>query len=178
MFRVFCLQAASNVAKKYSGMVVYFGSDNSVSPKRMHMTQLILDSESSLYPESRHNHVCRDSIVHYSVFDIYTLLDLLHQLLHDWKSQVFIQVRMLIIDSLSSLISPVVGGGFYTGHAIMVSAGFLLKELALEHNLSVLLTMYCSYISLLLRTKNQPSVERAASKCAVNVYICLFICCL
>lgn len=79
------------------------------------------------------------SIVCHSVFDIFTLLDMLHLLMNDLKSQVFYhtsvlcllfdyhvcfdvhignifmqidcQVRMLIIDSLSSLIAPVLGGG-------------------------------------------------------------------
>lgn len=45
------------------------------------------------------------SIVHYSVFDIYTLLDLLHQLLHDLKSQVInMQHRYIFLHILIFLI--------------------------------------------------------------------------
>ncbi|XP_073144177.1 DNA repair protein RAD51 homolog 4 isoform X2 [Henckelia pumila] len=134
-----CLQAAANVAKKYAGMVVYLDSGNSFSPKRM--AQFL--SRSFNPANSEVNQILErvmSSIMHHSVFDMFTLLDLLHQLLHDFKSQICCQVRMVIIDSLSSLISPVLGGGGAHGHALMVSAGFLLKELAHEHNLSVVVT--------------------------------------
>ncbi|XP_073144181.1 DNA repair protein RAD51 homolog 4 isoform X6 [Henckelia pumila] len=135
-----CLQAAANVAKKYAGMVVYLDSGNSFSPKRM--AQFL--SRSFNPANSEVNQILErvmSSIMHHSVFDMFTLLDLLHQLLHDFKSQICCQVRMVIIDSLSSLISPVLGGGGAHGHALMVSAGFLLKELAHEHNLSVVVSM-------------------------------------
>ncbi|XP_020552632.1 DNA repair protein RAD51 homolog 4 isoform X4 [Sesamum indicum] len=56
------------------------------------------------------------------------------------NTEIGCNVRMLIIDSLSSLIAPVLGGGGAHGHALMVTAGFLLKELAHEHNLSIVVT--------------------------------------
>ncbi|XP_073270422.1 LOW QUALITY PROTEIN: DNA repair protein RAD51 homolog 4, partial [Primulina huaijiensis] len=126
-----CLQAASNFAKKYSGMVVYFESGNSVSPKRM--AQLLSPSSNPANPEIQNvNQILEQlmsSIVHYSVFDIYTLLDLLHRLLHGLKSQMCCQVRMLIIDSLPSFISPVLGGGGAHGACAALSLGFnMLSE--------------------------------------------------
>ncbi|KAL2239771.1 UNVERIFIED_CONTAM: DNA repair protein RAD51 [Sesamum indicum] len=57
------------------------------------------------------------------------------------NTEIGCNVRMLIIDSLSSLIAPVLGGGGAHGHALMVTAGFLLKELAHEHNLSIVVTI-------------------------------------
>nr|GMD14169.1 DNA repair protein RAD51 homolog 4 isoform X1 [Ipomoea batatas] len=50
------------------------------------------------------------------------------------------RARMLIIDSISSLITPVLGGSGAHGRALMASAGFILKQLADEHNLPVLVT--------------------------------------
>ncbi|XP_057781647.1 DNA repair protein RAD51 homolog 4 isoform X3 [Salvia miltiorrhiza] len=55
-------------------------------------------------------------------------------------AEIDFQVRMLIIDSLSSLIAPVLGGGGAHGHALMVTAGFLLKEIAHEFNVCVVVT--------------------------------------
>ncbi|GFS30663.1 RmlC-like cupins superfamily protein [Actinidia rufa] len=49
------------------------------------------------------------------------------------------QVRLLIVDSISSLITPVLGGSGSHGHALMISAGSFLKRLAHEHNLAVLI---------------------------------------
>ncbi|CAN1230779.1 DNA repair protein RAD51 homolog 4 [Linum grandiflorum] len=48
--------------------------------------------------------------------------------------------RLLIIDSISSLITPILGGTSSQGRALMTSLGFLLKKLAHEHNIAVLVT--------------------------------------
>ncbi|PIN18456.1 ATP diphosphatase [Handroanthus impetiginosus] len=68
-----CLKAASHVARKYSGTVMYFDSGNSFSPKRV--AQFLTQSSDPA------------------------------------NIEIGSQVRMLIIDSLSSLIAPVLGGG-------------------------------------------------------------------
>ncbi|KAL6577229.1 hypothetical protein OROMI_011505 [Orobanche minor] len=104
-----CLKAASHVASKYLGTVIYFDTGNSFSAKRI--AQFLSRS-------SR----CADNKVNKTV------------------EQIGCNIRMLIIDSLSSLIAPILGGGGAHGHALMLTAGFLLKELAHEHNLSVLVT--------------------------------------
>ncbi|KAK4492033.1 hypothetical protein RD792_002823, partial [Penstemon davidsonii] len=134
----FCLQAASNVARQYSGRVMYFDSGNSFSPKRI--AQFLHSSDRSSTKANEVSKKIMSNILHHSIFDIFTLLDMLHQLVTNLKTQVDCQVRILIIDSLSSLIAPVLGGGGAHGHGLMVSAGFLLKELAHEHNLSILVT--------------------------------------
>ncbi|WMV56450.1 hypothetical protein MTR67_049835 [Solanum verrucosum] len=79
------------------------------------------------------------NIVCFSVFDIFTLFEVLHQLKNNLRSQKDEHIRMLIIDSISSLIAPILGGGAH-GHALMLSAGFLLKRLAHEHDISILVT--------------------------------------
>ncbi|KAI3461510.1 hypothetical protein Pfo_018173 [Paulownia fortunei] len=134
-----CLKAASHVATKYLGTVMYFDTGNSFSPKRI--AQFLSQSSDPANTEvNKTVQRVMSSIVCNSIFDIFTLLDMLHQLRNNLKSQIGCQVRMLIIDSLSSLIAPVLGGGGAHGHALMITAGFLLKELAHEHNLSVVVT--------------------------------------
>ncbi|KAK1321724.1 hypothetical protein QJS10_CPA03g01463 [Acorus calamus] len=49
-------------------------------------------------------------------------------------------LRLIVIDSISSLLAPILGGIDANGWSLMQSAGFLLKRLAGEHNLSVLVT--------------------------------------
>lgn len=128
------------MARNYLGKVIYFDTGNSFSPKRV-VQFLGLSSDPSTAEANKTVERVMSSIVCHSVFDIFTLLDMLHLLMNDLKSQIDCQVRMLIIDSLSSLIAPVLGGGGAHGHALMVTAGFLLKELAHEYNLSVVVTL-------------------------------------
>ncbi|KAK9280265.1 hypothetical protein L1049_013953 [Liquidambar formosana] len=138
-----CLQAASNIAKKYTGNVVYLDTCNSFSPQRIaHFIDQILDPP---FKEAK----CKvlqevmSSILCHSVFDIFAMLDVLYQLESNLISQMQTgdgRVRLLIVDSMSSLITPILGGSGLHGRALMVSSGFLLKKLAHEHNVAVLVT--------------------------------------
>ncbi|KAL3530690.1 hypothetical protein ACH5RR_010012 [Cinchona calisaya] len=134
-----CLLAASNVAKRRLGKVMFLDTGNSFSPKRI--AYFISNT-----PEHADNEANRslphilDNILCHSVFDIFTLLDVLQQLLNNLTYQIGQRLRMLIVDSISSLITPVLGGAGTHGHALMAFAGVLLKKLAHEYNLSVLIT--------------------------------------
>lgn len=131
-----CLQAASNVAKM--GKVVFLDTGNSFSPKRI--AQFLISDPA----DKESNHIILQkvlkNIICYSVYDIFTLLDVSHQLKSNLTSQTGGQVRLLIVDSISSLITPVLGGSGSHGRALMISAGSFLKKLAHEHNLAVLVT--------------------------------------
>uniref|UniRef100_A0A5B7AVY2 RecA family profile 1 domain-containing protein n=1 Tax=Davidia involucrata TaxID=16924 RepID=A0A5B7AVY2_DAVIN len=135
-----CLQAASNVAKKYMGGVLFLDTGNSFSPKRI--AHFISQISGPADKEANHKILQKlmSSISCQSVFDFFTLLDVLHQLKSNLRSQTGGQLRLLIIDSISSLITPILGGRGSHGRALMISAGFLLKKLAHEHNLCVLVT--------------------------------------
>ncbi|XP_019066797.2 DNA repair protein RAD51 homolog 4 isoform X2 [Solanum lycopersicum] len=132
-----CLQAASAVAKSW-GKIIFLDSGNSFSPKRV--AQIVTQtSDLSAYEVDKALQEVMNNIVCFSVFDIFTLFEVLHQLKNNLRSQKDQHIRMLIIDSISSLIAPVLGGGAH-GHALMVSVGFLLKRLAHEHDISILVT--------------------------------------
>lgn len=134
-----CLQAASAVAKSW-GKIIFLDSGNSFSPKRV--AQVVTQtSDLSAYDEvDKSLQQVMNNIVCLSVFDIFTLFEVLHQLKNNLRSQIDQHIRMLIVDSISSLIAPILGGGGAHGHALMVSAGFLLKRLAHEHDISILVT--------------------------------------
>ncbi|XP_039689473.1 DNA repair protein RAD51 homolog 4 isoform X3 [Medicago truncatula] len=135
-----CLMSSSTVAKNKCS-VIYLDTGNSFSPQRI----AYFVGQSSDYVSVNQNIL--DRIICYPVFDVYQMFDLLHQLKINLRSQVFIdivksdhQVQVLIVDSISSLITPILRGNGPQGHALMISSGFLLKQLAHEHNIAVLVT--------------------------------------
>ncbi|XP_048140502.1 DNA repair protein RAD51 homolog 4 isoform X4 [Rhodamnia argentea] len=84
-----------------------------------------------------------NSILCQSVFDIFSMFDVLHCLESKLKSQMCRGDNdeiLIIIDSISSLITPILGSSGSQGRALMVSAMSLLKKLAHEYNLAVLVT--------------------------------------
>ncbi|XP_077213221.1 DNA repair RAD51-like protein [Tasmannia lanceolata] len=138
-----CLQAASHIAYKYMGTVMFLDTCNSFSSNRIaHIVSQLFSPTVNKVKERSFESVL-SSIFYQSVFDIFTLLDILHQLEFSLRSQVKSEdnrMHLLVIDSISSLISPVLGGKGSHGHSLMVSTGLLLKKLVHEYNLSVLVT--------------------------------------
>ncbi|KAI4322179.1 hypothetical protein L6164_021896 [Bauhinia variegata] len=139
-----CLQSASTVAKKEKTSVIYLDTGNSFSPQRIaHFVGHTSGSVFLAQADHRSLKKVLDSIICYSVFDIFQMFDVLHQLEINMRSELLKSdnhVGLLIVDSISSLITPILGSSGPQGHALMISAGFLLKKLAHEHNLAVLVT--------------------------------------
>ncbi|XP_020975784.1 DNA repair protein RAD51 homolog 4-like [Arachis ipaensis] len=138
-----CLTSASTVAKN-GGSVIYFDTGNSFSPQ--HIAHLVGQTSGYVIgnqAEPGPLQKVMERIICYSVFDIYQMFDVLQQLKINLKSKIVEpdrRVQLLIVDSISSLITPILGGSGPQGHALMISAGYLLKKLADEHNIAVLVT--------------------------------------
>ncbi|CAN6179881.1 unnamed protein product [Urochloa humidicola] len=144
-----CLHFASNVAAKQMGVVMYLDTSNSFSPSRVAtiiygMSGLFGQRGFELQPkDARFKSVMR-SIICESVFDIFALFEVLHQLEVSLRTDKVnnggSKVCLLIIDSISSLLAPIIGGKYPQGRSMMISVAMILKKLADEHNLSVLVT--------------------------------------
>ncbi|KAL5169429.1 DNA repair protein RAD51 4 [Glycine soja] len=138
-----CLLSASTVVAKHKSSVIYLDTGNSFSPQRI--AHFVGQSSGQIFGNQA-DHMLKkvlDRIICYSVFDVYQMFDVLHQLKINLRSEIVKSnqhVRLLIVDSISSLITPILGGSGPQGHALMISAGFLLKKLAHEHNIAVLVT--------------------------------------
>ncbi|CAN1808580.1 DNA repair protein RAD51 homolog 4 [Linum perenne] len=109
----FCLRIASSVAKMDKSNVVYIDTGNSFSSKLIE--QFVRESCDSAFDQDRISVVQRES-------------------------REDREVRLLVIDSISSLITPVLGGSSSQGHGLMASLGVLLKKLAHEYNIAILVT--------------------------------------
>ncbi|XP_057533998.1 DNA repair protein RAD51 homolog 4 isoform X1 [Amaranthus tricolor] len=134
-----CLLAAASVAKGYAGCVVFIDSGNSFSAQRI---AHFVNQDSSFAPKQGNIEaldVIMMKILCYSAFDIFSLFDVLHQLEMKLKNQIC-SVRLLIVDSFSSLIIPLLGGNGPYSHALMISAASLLKKIAHEYHVCVLVT--------------------------------------
>ncbi|XP_048140503.1 DNA repair protein RAD51 homolog 4 isoform X5 [Rhodamnia argentea] len=139
----FCLLTASTVAYKHMGGVIYLDTGNSFSAKRIaqFLNQISRPAFDEMQPIVLQK--VMNSILCQSVFDIFSMFDVLHCLESKLKSQMCRGDNdeiLIIIDSISSLITPILGSSGSQGRALMVSAMSLLKKLAHEYNLAVLVT--------------------------------------
>ncbi|CAM0905861.1 unnamed protein product [Alopecurus aequalis] len=138
-----CLYSASQVAARHMGVVLYLDTSNSFSPSRI--AQILDELPISLIKEPKDVRLKRvmSSIICESVFDIFALFEVLDQLevsLNDKVNKGGSKICLLIIDSISSLLAPIIGGKNSQGRSMMISVAMILKKLADKHNLSVLVT--------------------------------------
>ncbi|KAF3329973.1 DNA repair protein RAD51 4 isoform X1 [Carex littledalei] len=138
-----CLSSATYVVDKKFGAVLYLDTSNSFSPNRI--SRFVNQTHPSLPKEEKERRLqmIMSNIYCQSVFDIFSLLDLLHHVESTLKHTVKLggsKLCLLIIDSVSSLIAPIIGGKNSQGWCMMASVGVLLKKIAYEHNISVLVT--------------------------------------
>uniref|UniRef100_A0ACD5ULN9 Uncharacterized protein n=1 Tax=Avena sativa TaxID=4498 RepID=A0ACD5ULN9_AVESA len=138
-----CLSFASHVAARHMGVVLYLDTSNSFSPSRI--ARILDEIPISLIKEPKDVRLKRvmSSIICESVFDIFALFEVLDQLevsLNDKVNNGGKKICLLIIDSISSLLAPIIGGKYSQGRSMMISVAMILKKLADKHNLSVLVT--------------------------------------
>ncbi|XP_047067270.1 LOW QUALITY PROTEIN: DNA repair protein RAD51 homolog 4 [Lolium rigidum] len=155
-----CLYSAAHVAARHMGAVLYLDTSNSFSPSRIArildevpvslIKEIILKTpvisknlSFNLQPKDVRLKRVMSSIICESVFDIFALFEVLNQLevsLNNKANNGGNKICLLIIDSISSLLAPIIGGKYSQGRSMMISVAMILKKLADKHNLSVLVT--------------------------------------
>lgn len=136
-----CLRATSHIAYHSQAAVMYLDTCNSFSSKRI--AQFIAKSSFKSKDQKGNTERAMKRISHYNVFDVYSMLDLLHQIessMHTQGKNESSRVRLLIVDSVASVITPILSGSNLQGHSLMTSLGVVLKKLALEYSVAVLIT--------------------------------------
>lgn len=147
-----CMQVAASVAYRCRAMVGFVDTCHSFSATRLsHMLGGLVGGRDAVQRRVGAADEIGDamkSIMHYSIFDIFPMLSFLNQLHTTLSVQVQSMeekvMRLLIVDCASSVISPILGG--IPGHALMVSMGIILKKLALENHLAVLVSLCLRFL--------------------------------
>lgn len=139
-----CLRATSHIAYHSQAAVMYLDTCNSFSSKRIAQFLNVL-AKSSFKSKDRQRDIERamKGIFHYNVFDVYCMLDILYQIessMHTQGKNERSRVRLIIVDSVSSVITPILSGSNLQGHSLMIRLGVVLKKLALEYSVAVLIT--------------------------------------
>ncbi|KAG0468083.1 hypothetical protein HPP92_017411 [Vanilla planifolia] len=139
----FCLFVASYIASNNFGSVVYMNTSNCFSPSRVSL--IVNQLCSSLDKEDRQRRIREImSRIHcLSIFDIFSLMDALDELKNTMREQKVnedAKICILVVDAISSLVTPILGSTNAQGRSLMVFTGYLLKRLAYELDISVLVT--------------------------------------
>ncbi|XP_066933533.1 uncharacterized protein [Clytia hemisphaerica] len=133
----FAFNVVANVLLSKAMNVLVYDSCGSFSAKRIN--ELASFKNPELSPTQSRELFSKLSCV--KVFDIFCLLTHLEQLKEKLSSgidQFTTRLKFIIVDSITLLISPILGGKQTQGHGLMARLSILLKELAYENNIAVL----------------------------------------
>mmetsp|Transcript_33337 Transcript_33337/g.55936 ORF Transcript_33337/g.55936 Transcript_33337/m.55936 type:complete len:309 (+) Transcript_33337:294-1220(+) len=125
-----CLSAVASYVGDGLGNVIYVDTTNSFSAER------VAGILRQRFGQAQNIPAVLGNIKVLNAFDSHSLLNLIDELQINRE----VDVGMLVIDSLSALVGPVLGRGQTQGHNIMISLGNALRQLALDRNAVVLYT--------------------------------------
>ncbi|XP_078335473.1 DNA repair protein RAD51 homolog 4-like isoform X2 [Crassostrea virginica] len=130
----FCLSLCVSVAMKAHQNVLYIDTCGSFSADRL------AEIAASQYGEECSEDVLK-AVKVVEAFDIFQLMTVLQNIKEDFISQTdpfYDDLKVLIVDSVSAVIYPSLGGQQMDGHGLMVQLSLNLKRLAASYSLSVL----------------------------------------
>ncbi|XP_020861786.1 DNA repair protein RAD51 homolog 4 isoform X1 [Phascolarctos cinereus] len=132
-----CLCTAANVAYSLGQNVLYIDSTGGLMASRLlQLLQARTEDEEEQAGALQRIHVVR-------VFDIFQMLDALQDLRGTISQQVTSAsgpVKIVVVDSVSAVVSPLLGGQHSEGLALMMQLARELKTLARELGIAVLVT--------------------------------------
>ena len=133
----FALTAVSNVVSQTAHNVVYLDTTGSFNVERL--VQIIHSTTVEFSQQALKKQLSK---VHcYRVFDIFEALSRLDRLMqtllleHDTFA---LNLKFLVLDSINSLVTPILGGKKQEGHALMCVLGQRLKQMAFQFGICVL----------------------------------------
>lgn len=141
-----CMQTAAS-AVLHGVMVSYIDTCNSFSSLRLSemLSGLITSGK---YQEQWNLERALKFVIYYRVHDAFSLLELLHRIDANFtacaeekrESDTPKNVKLLILDSISSVVSPILSNTQVQGHALMMNCGHTLKKIANDNSICVMVT--------------------------------------
>ncbi|XP_029642671.1 DNA repair protein RAD51 homolog 4-like isoform X2 [Octopus sinensis] len=133
-----CLSVTASVAKETKQNILYIDASATFSAERIREMVSVEDEESEENLEAVLSHIHCAKV--FNVFELFEVLETIRQELIKQNSSFFGGLRLIICDSVSAVLSPLVGGHQTQGYSLLVQVAQKLKALALEYSLAVLVT--------------------------------------
>uniref|UniRef100_H3CY37 DNA repair protein RAD51 homolog 4 n=1 Tax=Tetraodon nigroviridis TaxID=99883 RepID=H3CY37_TETNG len=132
-----CFAAAVHISLHLKQSVVFVDTTGGLTAGRLLQ---MLEAESSKRDEQME---ALQRIHVFRLFDVFSLLDCLYALRAGTLQQVSVgggSVKAVIVDSVSAVIAPVLGGKQNEGMSLMTQVGGVLKTIAKDFNIAALVT--------------------------------------
>ena len=131
----FNLTASVLVSKKFN--VLYYDLSGSYSSKRV--SEIIghkLENVTQMELREMLAKLCCVKV--FNIFDLILHLENVKERIESITDHFMFGMKLIVIDSINTIIAPILGGFQTRGHALMIKLALLLKELSYECNVAVL----------------------------------------
>ncbi|XP_074869611.1 DNA repair protein RAD51 homolog 4 isoform X2 [Carettochelys insculpta] len=132
-----CLSIALSTAHSLKQNILYIDSTGGFTASRLlQLAQIRTRDEGEQVEALQRIQVAQ-------AFDVYKMLDIIQELRCSMSQQVLsslVPVKLLVVDSISAVICPLLGGRQAEGLALMMHLARELKTLAREHSMAVVVT--------------------------------------
>ncbi|KAK5580740.1 hypothetical protein RB653_000764 [Dictyostelium firmibasis] len=153
-----------NLSQQYDSNIIYIDSSNSFSPSRLteiFKSNYLLKQQQKQQQQHKQNNdkieIEQDKILKildrikvFNCFDSITLLDLLGTINNTlcvvsderptFENQFYKGLKMVVIDSIGTLLAPIIGGKQTQGHYTMMMISRLIKDIADTYQITFLIT--------------------------------------
>lgn len=134
--------AAARVAATSDAAVVYIDTSASFSPERVLETRAAWEAAGEHVRSAEETLSSIRCVAAHTLPALITAVDGVRRMLDAQEWQFASALRVVVVDSLSSVVAPVLGGGLSDGHAMMWHAARSLKALACAHHVACLVTCH------------------------------------
>ncbi|GAB1609563.1 DNA repair protein RAD51 homolog 4-like [Argonauta hians] len=142
-----CLSVATSVAMETKQNVLYIDTLASFSADRIsEIVAATTAAADNVGGDGNTEENVEDILQHihcakvFNVFHLFEVLEAVRQDLIKQNSSFFSGLRLIVCDSVSAILSPLVGGHQIQGYSLLVQVAQKLKILATEYSLAVLVT--------------------------------------
>ncbi|XP_070571463.1 DNA repair protein RAD51 homolog 4-like [Ptychodera flava] len=133
----FCLTLASSVAMTTRQNVLYIDSNGSFSAERvediMRERQLSDKGKASAFSKIR----CS---LAFDIFEVIKCLEETRTAVVSGSDSFYVSLKLIILDSVAAVVSPILGGLQTDGHSLMTHLGRILLTLSADHALAIVVT--------------------------------------
>uniref|UniRef100_A0A8C5HP18 DNA repair protein RAD51 homolog 4 n=1 Tax=Gouania willdenowi TaxID=441366 RepID=A0A8C5HP18_GOUWI len=132
-----CFSVAVNISWRLKQSVVYVDTSGGMTAARL-LQMLQVETDNT---EEQMEALQRITV--FRLFDVYALLHCLYELRGASLQQAAVgggSVKAVIVDSVSAVLSPLLGGKQSEGMSLMIQVAFALKTMAKDFNIAVLVT--------------------------------------
>jgi len=135
----FAFNIIANVLLSNSLNILYYDGCGSFSSKRIHEMINVQKENNITSPitlKEMFSKLCCVKV--FDIFDFISHLESIKGKLEIGTDQFVLQMKLIIVDSINSIVTPILGGRQNQGHSLMIKVSLILKELAYVYGIAVI----------------------------------------